>query len=103
MLYLKAVPPHGICAYFIHLFAEKHWEVFFYQKIKDALFLKYSSYIDMVIDWINAKLRVRQIVALFVDNVILLIYHLPTLTSDGNISTWLSKDNAGEQPVHIGK
>jgi hypothetical protein len=45
---------------------------------------------------------VRQIVALFVDNVILLIYHLPTLTSDGS-GISLSKDNEGEQAVHTGK
>jgi len=44
---------------------------------------------------------VRQIVALFVDNVILLIYHLSTLTSDGS-GISLSKDNEGEQPVHTG-
>jgi hypothetical protein len=46
---------------------------------------------------------VRQIVAFFVDNVILLVYHFPALTSEGYISTSLSKDNEEEQPVHTGK
>ena len=45
----------------------------------------------------------RQIVAFFVDNVILLVYHFPVLTSEGYISTSLSKDNEEEHPVHTGK
>ena len=45
----------------------------------------------------------RQIVAFFVDNIILLIYHSPALNSVENISTSLSKDNEEERPVHTGK
>jgi len=41
---------------------------------------------------------VRQIVAFFVDNVILLIYHMPTLNSAENILTSLNKDNEKERP-----